>query len=212
RAGGPGDDPYTTDGGDTLTEAANAGTDTVLSSATITLATNFENLTLTGSDAINGTGNSVANAITGNAGNNTLTGAAGVDTLSGRGGDDVLIGGTGNDTMAGGAGSDTFVFNALNESGIGAGNNDLITDFEGAGLAGGDIIDLSALDANAGVAGNQAFQFIGTAAFSTAGQLRYTQLGGDTIIQANTNTGITTIEFELHLTGTHNLTAGNFVL
>jgi hypothetical protein len=66
-----------------------------------------------------------------------------------------------------------------------------------------------ALDANAGVAGNQVFTFIGTAAFSAAGQLRYSQVGGETIIQANTNSSI---EFELRLSGIHNLTGGDFIL
>src|SRR5262245_36545125 len=105
-----------------------------------------------------------------------------------------------------------FAFNALNESGVGLGNGDLITDFEGDGLAMGDIIDLAALDANAGVGGNQTFSFIGTAAFSAAGQLRYTQVGGEAIIQANTNANGSTIEFELHLSGNHTLTANDFIL
>ena len=211
-AGGTGDDSYITDGGDTLTEAANAGTDTVKSSATFTLANNFENLTLTGTGNINGTGNAANNLITGNDGSNILTGAAGIDTLVGGSGDDSLIGGTGNDLMAGGAGNDTFVFNASNESGVGLGNNDIITDFQGDGPAVGDIINLAAIDANTGVAGDQAFQFIGTAAFSGAGQLRYTLVGGDTIIQANTNSATTTIEFELRLTGSHTPTSADFIL
>jgi Ca2+-binding RTX toxin-like protein len=211
-AGGTGDDSYITDGGDTLTEAANAGTDTVKSSATFTLANNFENLTLTGTGNINGTGNAANNLITGNDGSNILTGAAGTDTLVGGSGDDSLIGGTGNDLMAGGAGNDTFVFNASNESGVGLGNNDIITDFQGDGPAVGDIINLAAIDANTGVAGDQAFQFIGTAAFSGAGQLRYTLVGGDTIIQANTNSATTTIEFELRLTGSHTPTSADFIL
>src|SRR5262249_24504228 len=145
-------------------------------------------------------------------GNNTLSGAAGGDSISGGGGDDVIIGGTGTDTMTGGTGNDTFVYSAFNESGIGAGNSDVITDFEGDGSAVGDIVDLSALDANAVVTGNQAFTFIGTAAFRAAGQLRYSQVGGETIIQANTNANTSTIEFELHLAGNHNLTASDFIL
>jgi len=59
-------------------------------------------------------------------------GRRGGDSLFGGGGDDVLIGGNGYNTMTGGAGNDTFVYNAFNESGIGAGNSDVITDFEGA--------------------------------------------------------------------------------
>ncbi|MCE6967046.1 calcium-binding protein, partial [Cereibacter sphaeroides] len=65
--GGAGNDTYLTDGGDTITEAAGAGTDLVQSSVSLTLGANLETLTLTGSGAINGTGNSAANLITGNA-------------------------------------------------------------------------------------------------------------------------------------------------
>ena len=75
--------------------------------------------------------------------------------LFGGAGNNVLIGGTGSDTMTGGIGDDMSVFNALNGSGVGIGNSDLITDFEGAGLVGGDTIALSALDANAWTAGDQ---------------------------------------------------------
>jgi Ca2+-binding RTX toxin-like protein len=56
-----------------------------------------ENLTLTGTGSVNGTGNSLANVITGNAGGNTLAGGAGNDTLAGGHGNDILNGGTGND-------------------------------------------------------------------------------------------------------------------
>jgi Ca2+-binding RTX toxin-like protein len=96
--GGLGDDIYIVDTAtDTITEQANAGTDTIQSGVTLTIATNLENLTLTGTAAINGTGNAGNNVITGNTGNNTLNGAAGNDTLNGGDGTDTLIGGTGND-------------------------------------------------------------------------------------------------------------------
>ena len=89
-AGGIGNDTYVVDNvGDLVTEALNEGTDTVQSSVTYTLGANVENLTLTGSANINGTGNGDANVITGNSGNNTLDGGAGADTM---------VGGDGNDT------------------------------------------------------------------------------------------------------------------
>ena len=66
--------------GDVVTEALNEGTDTVQSSVTYTLGANVENLTLTGSANLNGTGNALANVITGNSGNNILDGAGGADT------------------------------------------------------------------------------------------------------------------------------------
>ena len=90
-AGGTGNDTYVTDGGDTITEAASAGTDLVQSSVSLTLGSNLENLTLTGAAAINGTGNVLANILTGNAGNNLLTGGLGNDTLIGGAGNDIYV-------------------------------------------------------------------------------------------------------------------------
>ncbi|HSH85632.1 MAG TPA: calcium-binding protein, partial [Methylophilus sp.] len=90
--GGAGNDNYIVDNiNDVVTEQANAGIDEVQASISysLALAANVENLTLTGTAAINGTGNDDANIITGNTGNNIL---------DGRGGADILIGGKGNDT------------------------------------------------------------------------------------------------------------------
>ena len=95
--GGGGDDTYILGAGDTVVENANEGTDTVQTAATDTLGANVENLILTGTARINGTGNALDNRITGNIANNTLTGGAGNDTLDGGGGTDTLIGGAGND-------------------------------------------------------------------------------------------------------------------
>lgn len=97
--GGAGNDTYIVENGsDTVTENANEGTDTVTSSVTWTLAPNFENLSLFGAAAINGTGNAVNNGLFGNAANNTLTGLGGNDVLNGQGGADTLIGGIGDDS------------------------------------------------------------------------------------------------------------------
>lgn len=77
-----GNDTYTISAGDTVVEAANGGTDTVISGLTHTLAANVENLTLVGFSAINGTGNALDNTLNGllNLAGNTLTGGAGNDT------------------------------------------------------------------------------------------------------------------------------------
>jgi Ca2+-binding RTX toxin-like protein len=106
--GGGGNDTYITDGGDTITEVANAGTDTVQSSVSLTLGANLENLTLTGSSAISATGNAAANRITGNRANNTLNGVFGTDTFIGGAGNDTYVT-DGDDTITEGsnAGTDT---------------------------------------------------------------------------------------------------------
>jgi Ca2+-binding RTX toxin-like protein len=129
--GGAGNDTYFVSTGDTTTEAASAGTDTVNSDVTWTLATNLENLTLTGSGAINGTGNTVDNLLTGNTGINTLTGAAGNDTLDGGAGADTLVGGVGNDTYILGRG---YGADIIQENDATAGNTDVARFLSGVAI------------------------------------------------------------------------------
>lgn len=87
--GGAGHDQYVVDdAGDVVVEGAGGGTDTVLSFLDLVLADNLEALVL-GGTAVQGTGNSAANALTGNALDNTLDGAAGIDTLRGLAGNDI---------------------------------------------------------------------------------------------------------------------------
>ncbi|MFN9176732.1 MAG: bluetail domain-containing putative surface protein, partial [Synechocystis sp.] len=96
--GGLGNDTYTVDNiGDVVTENLNEGTDAVTASIDYTLGANLENLTLSGTANLNGTGNDLNNTLNGNSGNNTLTGLAGNDRLDGKAGADTLIGGLGND-------------------------------------------------------------------------------------------------------------------
>jgi Ca2+-binding RTX toxin-like protein len=114
--GNTGNDTYVVDNtGDTVTENANEGTDTVDSSITWTLGANLENLTLTGTAAINGTGNSLNNILAGNAANNALNGKAGNDMLLGGAGNDTLTGGAGADFLDGGEGLDTAAYGASSQ-------------------------------------------------------------------------------------------------
>jgi Ca2+-binding RTX toxin-like protein len=138
--GGAGNDTYIVDTTtDVIREAANAGSDTVISSISFSLAAiaNVENLSLTGSTAINGTGNGLNNIITGNSAANSLSGGAGNDSLNGGEGIDTLIGGAGNDTLSGGLDADAFRFDSPLNTGT---NLDSITDFS---IIQGDMIQLS---------------------------------------------------------------------
>ena len=76
--GGAGNDTYYVSTGDTITDSS--GTDTVYADITYSLGSSLEHLTLIGTNAINGTGNTLANVLTGNSAANTLTGLAGNDT------------------------------------------------------------------------------------------------------------------------------------
>ena len=101
--GGLGNDTYAVDNSlDVVTETSTLVTeiDSVTSSVTYTLSANVENLSLTGSAAINGTGSELANTLLGNSAANTLNGAGGDDSLDGGAGADTLIGGLGNDSYS----------------------------------------------------------------------------------------------------------------
>ena len=113
--GGAGNDTYVADNiSDVVTENANEGTDLVQSSVTYSLGANIENLTLTGTSAIDATGNDLANTLTGNSANNTMSGGAGNDTM---------IGGLGNDTYLFGRGSGQ---DTVNDTDTTSGNKDTI--------------------------------------------------------------------------------------
>ncbi|MDP3455040.1 carbohydrate-binding domain-containing protein [Methyloversatilis sp.] len=118
-SGGLGDDTYVVDSSsDVVIENASAGADTVQSSVTFTLGANLENLTLTGSANVNGTGNNDHNSLTGNGGNNILSGGTGYDYLFGGAGDDTLDGGSEDDYLRGESGNDVLIggagFDVLN--------------------------------------------------------------------------------------------------
>jgi Ca2+-binding RTX toxin-like protein len=125
--GGAGNDTYVNvEAGDTVTENAGEGTDTVQTAQlSYTLGANLENLTFTPATGnFAGTGNELNNVITSTGGNDTLLGLGGNDTLNGGAGNDLLDGGTGTDTMAGGTGNDTYIVDVT---------ADVVTEAAGAG-------------------------------------------------------------------------------
>ena len=138
----------------------------------------------------------------------TLTGTDGADKLNGLVGNDTLIGGLGKDTLTGGTGADVFKFNSVKDSPALLKQADTITDFKHAQ---GDKIDLSAIDANSVLAGDQAFILISAATFSAnaTGQLRFdpktSTLYGSTNADASP-------EFAIVLSGVKSLVAGDLVL
>ncbi|MFA6178098.1 MAG: calcium-binding protein [Candidatus Methylopumilus sp.] len=152
-------------------------------------------------------GSNFNDIFTGTVDANILNGGAGNDQLNGSGGNDTLIGGTGADTLSGGDGADHFIFNATGESPRGSAA-DTITDFSHAQL---DLVDLSAMDAISSTTGtNDAFSFIGTAAFgSVAGQLRFD--AGSNSVFGDIN-GDGTADFQITLTGVNSVDAGDFLL
>lgn len=165
----------------------------------------FSAVTLTGIASIDaGAGN---DTVTGSGGADKIIGGNGKDTINGSAGADLIEGGAGKDILTGGLGADTFDFNVTSHS---KGSSiDRISDF----TRGTDIIDLATIDANGGLAGDS-FAFIGNTAFNgVAGQLRYdtTSIAGVTRIFADTN-GDRVADMEIQLTGTHYLTASDFLL
>ncbi|MBJ7415170.1 MAG: hypothetical protein JHC88_06885 [Niveispirillum sp.] len=189
--GGLGNDVYVVDATtDVVVELAGEGTDTIRTDlASLTLVANVENLTYTGTGAFTGTGNALANVITGGAGADTLTGGGGADTLTG------------------GLGGDSFVLAAAADSPVATPVT--ISDFVAAD---GDRIDLTAIDANSTTGGDDAFTFIGTAAFSNvAGQLRIQAVGADLQVLGDVN-GDGTADFAITLTAVATLAAGSIGL
>jgi Ca2+-binding RTX toxin-like protein len=160
-----------------------------------------------GSDTLDG-GNGI-DTLRGGTENDLLLGNAGNDTLVGDAGADTLIGGAGVDSLAGGAGNDVFRFTALTDSGVVLGTRDRILDF----TQGADTIDLAAIDANAGGGTpNDAFAFIGSAAFSAAGQVRaFAQADGSTRIEVNVNAALAA-DLSIVVVGSVALQATDFVL
>jgi Ca2+-binding RTX toxin-like protein len=148
-------------------------------------------------DTLSGGGN--ADTLIGNAGSDTLDGGNGGDTLDAGNGNDTLTGGTGADVLNGGGGADLldgggggdiFEFLGVGDSDVGATQRDLIDGFDNPGAGAGDVIDLSAIDADVNTAGDQAFNFLGVIQnpfppATAAGSLWLRNEAGETLVYAN---------------------------
>lgn len=183
--GGQGNDRYYVNNtGDRIVEADGAGTDSVFAAVSYTLALagrRAENLSLTGANSIDGTGNDLANYIYGNAGANRIDGGAGNDVLRGRGGDD---------TLTGGSGADRFVF----DTDLGTAGLDMITDFStGADKLFLDLNAFGAFDAS-GALPVGAFR-TGTAALDADDRILYDQATGNVRYDADGTGAFAAITF-----------------
>lgn len=161
-------------------------------------------------------GTEFADRITGDYHNNTLAGYSGDDTIAGGDGNDILRGGFGTDRLFGGRGADKlqgdgdmdfFQFKNRSDSTVATSGRDTILDFTSE-----DKIDLSGIDANTIVDGNQAFGFIGTGAFTGRNaEVRYEKKASDTYIYGDVN-GDGKADFAIHLDDAVTLQSSYFVL
>jgi Ca2+-binding RTX toxin-like protein len=206
--GGLGNDTYTVLlATDTIADAG--GRDSVRTAlAEWILADGLENLSGTSADAVQVlTGNSVDNQIFAGDGGALLTGRAGNDRLDGGAGNDTLVGGLGGDRLTGGGGADVFVLSAVGHSTHAL--RDLVRDFS---QAQGDKVDLSGIDAVAGAIGDQAFTFIGAAAFSHAAGELLARAGRTTTLVQGDIDGDGVADFEIAMNGVLALAVDDFVL
>lgn len=186
--GGLGNDIYVVDNtGDAITENTNEGVDSVQSKVTCTLAANVENLILTGTTAINGTGNALNNLLVGNAANNTLAAGTGNDIIQGGAGTDALTDATGANLLDGGTGNDTLTGGAGNEFFAGGAGNDTITTGNGADIIafdrgnGQDIL-------NGGTGADNIISLGGGISYS---DLALSKVGNDLILEVGNNEQLT---------------------
>ncbi|MCX7377537.1 MAG: calcium-binding protein [Alphaproteobacteria bacterium] len=217
--GGSGNDSLTGDAQANMF-AGRAGTDTIDGGAGIDTADYSEKtlpvvVTLAGATAATVSVGGIAEDtlrnienIIGGTGNDIVTGDVLANVLSGGAGIDTLTGGGGADTLTGGVGVDRFLFTAA-ALGPAAAHSTTITDFD---RVAGEVLNLAAIDANTILAGTNPFAFIGAAAFSgTAGQLRFTSLPGQTLIQGDVN-GDSTADLTIVLSGITSTVAADWFM
>ncbi len=201
---GDGNDSYTGGAGIDTYDLTRTGADAV-----VNLAARSASSVETGTDFLGGVEN-----VTGGSGNDTLTGNGAANILIGGAGDDRLDGAGGKDLLTGGAGNDVFVFRNINHTSPGA--RDVITDL----TPGEDLMDLSAIDAQSEVGGNQAFTFVtavGAAFSGVPGELVWEFAdapgeGADATVVSGDINGDQVADFQIELTGLVELTALDFIL
>ena len=138
-----------------------------------------------------------------------LNGTGGRNTLRGYAGNDHLTGGAGADKLHGGSGADAFVYKAITDSTFALAGRDTIFEFSHAER---DRISLKAIDAKVGLAGDQAFKFIGGAEFhDRAGELRFERVAGGAVVQGDVN-GDGEPDFAIAMKGIAQLVKGDFIL
>jgi uncharacterized protein YjiK/2',3'-cyclic-nucleotide 2'-phosphodiesterase (5'-nucleotidase family)/Ca2+-binding RTX toxin-like protein len=213
--GGGGDDVFlvgATSGKDTINGGTGSDTVRITSdglSFTTAGWTNIETIDASGrtgvkivgstqADTLNYTGVTLTNIV-------SIDGGAGNDTITGSAGNDTIIGGAGADILTGGGGNDRFVFKAYTESRLGT-LADHIVDFQT-----GDVIDLSAIDADTATAGIQHFTFIGANSITGVGQLQIGVVDGKAALLGNIAGG-TAPEFSIILDNNHTIVASDLVL
>ena len=203
--GGDGDDSLDGGGGnDTLLGGNHLSGDTAsyaraVAAVMVNLAlTSVQNTGGAGSDLLSGLENVIGSSYADN-----LIGNSGSNRIEGGGGNDTLQGGAGVDSLIGGTGADLFMVASPAEAGNGNGSRDWILD-----LSVEDRLDLSSIDARSDLAGNQAFDWIGSAPFSGLGQLRYTRLNnGNGLLEGNCS-GSLAADLQLELSGNPDLASG----
>lgn len=201
------------DGNDSSTNNSDvlgqAGRDTITGTATLDVLNGGKSDdTISGSsgnDTIKGGRGD--DSLSGGDNDDLLYGNAGADRLEGGNGADRLFGGAGRDVSTGGAGADLFLFKEVSDLTT-TRKPETITDF----TQGEDRIFFAPIDANSGTIGDDAFTFVGTAAFSnTAGELRYYQTAGATFVEMDVD-GDGSADGTLRLDGVINLLATDFIL
>lgn len=161
-------------------------------------------------DFFGGEGN---DQIFGEDGNDEIFAGPGNDTLNGGAGDDLIMGEAGQDSLTGGAGDDEFeFFTGFNPSSPFA-TFDTLTDFQGAGVAGGDTLELNNEFVFRGqVNVNPQLGSVLVGGGNGITDLFYTLRQGSTWLIADENDDglLDNLDFTLRLQGTHNLTVDDF--